>query len=293
MSDERRDAATRRARFRDALGGDVVVYPAPVHDAISARIAEMLGFSLAFTAGSVSAASELCVPADTMLLTATEVAVQVRRITRASGLSLMVVAEDGYGNALNVMRTVEALEDAGAAAIVLEDSAPPAFGTGEMDRMVSLDEALGKLTAALAARRDPSLVIVGRTVALKLPAGIPEAVLRVRAFERVGVDAIFLSGHTTSEAIEAVHAATSLPLMVSRQSVQVDDPEFLAANGVRVASAGHLSLWASVQAVHDALRGLRDGKTQSELRPSVASPELLADVTRQAQYTGWIDAYLN
>jgi carboxyvinyl-carboxyphosphonate phosphorylmutase len=269
------------------------VYPAPVHDAISARIAEMLGFDLAFTAGSVSAATELCVPADTMLLTATELAQQVRRMSRASDLSLMVVAEDGYGNALNVMRSVEALEDAGAAAIVLEDTAPSAFGTGEMDRMVSIDEAVGKLRAALATRRDSSLVIVGRTVALKLPAGIPEALRRVREFEGVGVDAIFLSGHTTSEAIEAVHSVTSLPLMVSRQSVQLEDPGFLEANGVRVASAGHLSLWASVQAVHDALKALRAGKTQSELRPSVASPELMADVTRQAQYAGWIDAYLN
>ncbi len=290
--DIRGNATERRERFRSALSGTGLTYPAPVYDPISARLAEMVGFEIGFMAGSGPATAELCAPAGLMQLTSTELAQLVRRIGRVSGLSLVVVAENGYGNALNVMRTVEDLENAGAAAITIEDTALPAgFGSGGQERMVSLEEAVGKLKAALAARQDPSLVIVGRT-GRSAVGDIPFVLRRVQAFERVGVDAIHLSGATTRDEIEAAHAETKLPLIVSRAS-EVGDKHFLASNGVRIASAGHLSLWASVKAIYDTLKALRAGKTQSDLRPSVASPELMAELTRQAQYAQWIEDYLN
>jgi oxaloacetate decarboxylase len=282
----------RRVRFRQALEAAEVVYPAPVFDPVSARIAQMVGYEVGLMAGSVSMATEVCAPTGTGVLTSTELAQQVYRISRASDLSLVVVAEHGYGNALNVMRTVESLEDAGAAAIIIEDTAPLGFRRAREGHMISLDEALGKLRAAVAARRDPTFAIVGRT-GRSLVDSIPETIERVKAFEGAGVDAIHLSGATTREAIAAVHAETPLPLFVSRLSRELEDRDFLAANGVRIASVGHLSLWASVQAVYDTLKALREGKTQSQLRPSVASPELMAEVTRQAQYAEWIEEFLN
>src|SRR5262245_7694120 len=100
------NATQRRERLRQALAGDKLIYPAPIYDTISARIADMLGFEIGFMAPTVPAAAELCAPSDLGVLTSTEFAEQIRRISRVSDLSLLVVAENGYGNALNVMRTV-------------------------------------------------------------------------------------------------------------------------------------------------------------------------------------------
>src|SRR5262249_56720292 len=101
-------------------------------------------------------------------LTLTEFAEQIRRITRGSDLPLMVDADHGYGNALNVIRTVEELESAGVAALMIEDTVlPMPFGGGQAESLISVEEMLGKLKGAVAARQDPSLVVIGRTGALR------------------------------------------------------------------------------------------------------------------------------
>ena len=102
----------RRERYRAVLAGDQCVHPASVFDPISARIAEDLGFEVGMLAGSIASFTVLGAP-DIIVLTLTEFAQQIHRICRASTLSLMVDADHGYGNALNVKRTVEELESAG------------------------------------------------------------------------------------------------------------------------------------------------------------------------------------
>ena len=114
----------RRERYRRVLAGDACVYPASVFDPMSARMAESLGYDVGMLAGSIASATVLGAP-DLVVLTLTEFAEQIRRITRASSLSLMVDADHGYGNALNVMRTVEELETAGVAALTIEDTLLP------------------------------------------------------------------------------------------------------------------------------------------------------------------------
>jgi carboxyvinyl-carboxyphosphonate phosphorylmutase len=266
-----------------------------VFDPISARIAEDLGFELALVTNPGIAASVLGAPervAD-VVLTSSEMAQQVRRICRASSISLMVSTHQGYGNSLQVMRAVEELENGGVSGLSIDDTVQPlGFGSAEGQRsLISLEEAVGKLKAALAARQDPSLVIQGATRALET-AGIAEAIRRIIAYEKVGVDAIHLSGGETEEGIAAVHAETKLPLLVhSRRGV--GDERFLAANGVRVVAppTGNLALFASVKAVYDTLKALRDGKSPDDLRPTLAPPELLARVTRQSQYNEWINSF--
>jgi len=296
----------RRERFRAVLAGDQCVHAATVFDPISARFAEDLGFELGFLPGRAAAATVLGAP-DLVLLTLTEFAQQVRRICRASNISLMVDADHGYGNALNVMRTVEELENAGVSALSIEDTALPiGFGSARSeeprhshDQLVPLEEGVGKMKAALAARQDRSLVIVGRTSALGFK-GIPEAIRRVKAYEKAGVDAIFLAGARTGKEIEAVHAETKLPLLVvqvpmalATSESDMADQRFLAANGVRIASPGHFAFLASVKAVYDTLKALRDGKSLVDLRPTLASSELLDQVTQQSQYNEWIKNFLN
>ncbi len=110
------------------IAGGACIHPGSVHDAISARIAEELGFEVGMFAGSIASFTVLGAP-DLIVLTLTEFAAQAYRINRAGKLPLMVDADHGYGNALNVMRTVQELETAGVAALMIEDTLlPRAFG---------------------------------------------------------------------------------------------------------------------------------------------------------------------
>src|ERR1700747_894868 len=152
----------RRERFRAVLSGNRCVHPGSVFDPISARIAEELGFEVGMFAGSIASFTVLGAP-DVVVLTLTEFAAQAYRICRAGKLPLLVDADHGYGNALNVMRTVEELESAGVAALTIEDTVLPASFGADETRLVSIAEGVGKMRAALGARQDPRLVVVGRT----------------------------------------------------------------------------------------------------------------------------------
>src|SRR5439155_6961606 len=114
----------RRKRYRQVLEGNVCVHPASVFDAMSARMAQSLGFEVGMFAGSIGSGTVLGAP-DLVVLTLTEFADQIHRIARGSDLPLMVDADHGYGNALNVMRTVEELETSGVAALTIEDTVLP------------------------------------------------------------------------------------------------------------------------------------------------------------------------
>lgn len=286
------DLTQRRLRFRSVLAGDQCVHPASVFDPISARIAEDLGFEVGMLAGSIASGTVLGAP-DLIVLTLSEFAQQIQRICRAGDLSLMVDADHGYGNALSVMRTVEELETAGVAALSIEDTVLPiSFGGDGGEPLISLEEGVGKMKAALAARQDPNLVVIGRTSALR-SAGIEGTIRRVKAYEEAGVDAIFLAGAGTREEIRAVHAAISLPLLLGGAGGELADRAFLAANGVRIALQGHLPFQAAVKAVHDTLKALREGVVPADLGPNLASAELMAQVTRRADYDRWTQEFLS
>lgn len=281
----------RRERYRQVLKRDTCVYPASVFDPMSARMAESLGYEVGMLAGSVASATVLGAP-DLVVLTLTEFAEQIRRITRASSLSLMVDADHGYGNALNVMRTVEELETAGVAALTIEDTLLPAAFGGEEEGLIHIAEMLGKLRAAVAARQDPSLVIIGRTSALR-HGGIDEAVRRLQAYQTTGVDAFFIVGAGARADIETLHAATSLPLMLGGSPAALwSDLPFLNAHGVRIALQGHAPFYAAAQAVYDVLKHLKDGGTPANLKTPVAAGDVLSTGLRQDAYAGWQDSYL-
>jgi oxaloacetate decarboxylase len=280
-----------REQFRAILAGDRCVHPASVFDPISARIAEHLGFELAFMAGSIASATVLGAP-DLVVLTLTEFAEQIRRICRAANISLVVDADHGYGNALNVKRTVEELETAGLAGLTIEDTVlPQGFGTTKGEELISLEEGVGKMKAALAGRQDPSLVIIARTSALRTE-GVDGTVQRAMAYERAGVDALWLAGGITREGLSEVHAEVRLPLLMGGGGGDLTD-DFLTANGVRVAHQGHLPFASAVKGVYDTLKALRDGVAPTELRENVASTELMDHLTRRAGYDQWIAEYLN
>jgi carboxyvinyl-carboxyphosphonate phosphorylmutase len=280
----------RRKQYRRVLEGNVCVHPASVFDPMSARMAASLGFEVGMFAGSIASGTVLGAP-DLVVLTLTEFAEQIRRIARGSDLPLMVDADHGYGNALNVMRTVEELETSGVAALTIEDTVLPSPFGGQGEGLISAEEMLGKLRGAVAARVDPSLVLIGRTSALR-HGGIAEAEKRVRAYQETGIDAIFLVGATTREEVEAMHRAVKLPLLLGGSTPALSDRSYLAGQGVRIALQGHHPFYAAVKAVYDTLKYLREGGAPFGLKDRVASEELLAIALRHNDYKRWQNDYL-
>src|SRR6202451_2275118 len=199
----------RREALRAILTGSRCIRPGSVYDATSIRIAHDLGFEVGMFGGSVASLAVLGDP-DVALITLTELSEQMRRMSRAASLPVLVDADHGYGNALNVRRTVEELEAAGAAGLTIEDTLlPQAFGQPG-GQLILLEEGVGKMKAAVDARSDPALVIMARTGAASV-SGLDDAIARAKAYQATGVDALFFTGIKTRAELEAIAAATTLP----------------------------------------------------------------------------------
>ncbi|MEA2822547.1 MAG: oxaloacetate decarboxylase [Bradyrhizobium sp.] len=267
----------RRENLRAILSGSACIRPGSVYDAISIRIAEDLGFEVGMFGGSVASLAVLGDP-DITLITLTELAEQMRRMSRAAGLPVLVDADHGYGNALNVRRTVEELETAGAAGLTIEDTLlPQAFGQART-QLISLEEGAGKMKAALDARGDPSLVIIGRTAAASVTS-VDDAIVRAKAYQATGVDALFFTGVKTRADLEAIAAATTLPIVLGGPTEEMADWDFLKGQRVRIAVQGHAPIAAATQAVFETLKAVREGAAPKQLQ-GLASSELMARVTR-------------
>jgi carboxyvinyl-carboxyphosphonate phosphorylmutase len=281
----------QRKRLRALLGGSRCLSPASVYDPLSARVAEEVGYEIGMLAGSVASNTTLAAP-DLIVLTLTELADQVRRIMRVSRLSLVVDADHGYGNALNVMRTVQELEHAGVSALSIEDTALPLrFGQPEgVDELISVEEMVGKLRAALAARTDLDLVIAARTAALKAE-DTERAVARAKAYAATGVDAIFVVGVETLDQVQAIHDAVRLPIIVGSAPASLKH-EDLARKGARILLQGHLPVAAAVRALREAYTHLFHGGAPSDLKSKVASQQEMESLVNGEAYRKWQREYL-
>jgi len=269
----------RREKLRSVLTGPSCIRPGSVYDAISIRIAEDLGFEVGMFGGSVASLAVLGDP-DIALITLTELAEQMRRMSRAASLPVLVDADHGYGNGLNVRRTVQELEVAGAAGLTIEDTLlPQAFGEAKT-QLISREEGVGKMKAALDGRSDSSLVIMGRTGAASITS-LADAIERARAYEAVGVDALFFTGIKSRAELEAISSATRLPIVLGGAPEELNDPLYLAQLRVRIALQGHAPIAAATQAVHATLKALREGVSPKQLQ-GLASSELTSRVMRDA-----------
>src|SRR6267154_76748 len=279
----------RRGALRAILAGPTCIRPGSVYDATSVRIAEDLGFELGMFGGSVASLVVLGDP-DIALITLTELAEQMRRMSRAAGLPVLVDADHGYGNALNVRRTVQELEAAGAAGLTIEDTLlPQAFGQAKT-QLISLEEGVGKMKAALDGRSDPSLVIIGRTGAASIT-GLDDAIARVRAYEAVGVDALFFTGIKNRGELEAIAAATRLPIVLGGAPEEMTGLDYLVSQRVRIALQGLAPFAAATQAGYETLKALREGGSPKNLK-GLASAELTGRAMREADVKARASALL-
>ena len=197
-----------RRKLRESLTDAAPVVAPGVYDGITARLAEQAGFGAVYLSGFGVAASLLGRP-DIGLVTATEMADAARRLSQAVDVPLIADADTGYGNALNVVRTVHDYEQAGVAAIQLEDQeSPKRCGHMSGKSVLDVDEACAKIRAAVSARTDPDLLIIARTDAAAVH-GLPAAIERARRFAAEGADVLFVEAPRTVEDIETVASELS------------------------------------------------------------------------------------
>jgi len=279
----------RRRRLREIFDGERCIHPGSVFDPMSARAAQDLGFEAGMFAGSIASFTVLGAP-DIIVLTLSEFAAQAQRICRAAELPLIVDADHGYGNAMNVMRTVEELETAGISCLTIEDTLlPKRYGAAGAE-FLEVAEGVGKMKAALAGRQDPELILLGRTSAVG-PNGVEDGIARAGAYLDAGMDGIMFVGLKTRAELEAIAAALDAPLMIGGAGAELQDPEYLTGCGVPIALQGHQPFMAAVQAMYDTLKALRDGVAPSALE-GVASSELMDRLTRDREYQVWMDEFL-
>ena len=272
----------RRTRLREILNGPDCVTASSLFDPMSARIADDLGFEVGLMGGSVASLAVLGAP-DLSLITLTELVEQARRVCRTCRLSVLVDGDHGYGNALNVVRTIEEMQAVGVAGVTLEDTLlPAAFGQAAKVQLISVEEGVGKMKAAVRARGNSGMVVLGRTSAASIT-GTDNAIRRLRAYEKAEVDALFIPGLKTREQLDAIADAVKLPLVLAACDERLGDAAYLASRGVKIWMAGHQAFAAAVQAMYDTLKAVRDGSPPSRLR-GIASADLMATLTQAAYY---------
>jgi 2,3-dimethylmalate lyase len=192
-----------RSSLPDLLGGGEMVLAPGCYDALGARLVEEAGFPAAYMTGFGTAASRLGRP-DVGLLTLTEMADNARRIAHAVEIPVIADADTGYGNPINVIRTVQEYEAAGIAAIHIEDQVmPKKCGHMEGKELIAAGEMVAKVEAAVAARQSPSFLIIARTDA-RAPEGLDAAIERARAYRQAGADVLFIEAPQSVAEIETI-----------------------------------------------------------------------------------------
>ena len=239
---------------------EILVIPT-VYDALSARIAVQAGFPAVFVSGFGVAAARLGVP-DTGLISFGEMLDQLRGICSAvPGVPVLADADTGFGNAMNVRRTVAEYARAGAACLMIEDQvSPKRCGHFEGKQVISAIEARMKIRAAVEAARECGTMVLARTDA-RGPAGMEEALRRCQAFEEEGAEIVFLEApHDTDELrayVKAAHAPT-MANMSRGARLPTMSPTQLAERGVRIAVYQPM-LFTAAAAMRAAAQALRNG----------------------------------
>jgi oxaloacetate decarboxylase len=183
---------------------------------------------------------------------------------------------------LNVARTIEDLAVAGVSATTIEDTRlPTPFGAAGKPHLISIEEGIGKMRAALMGRPEPAFHVVGRTSA-PLISNLDDTVGRLLAYEKAGVDALFVVGLKTVDELRVVASATKLPLILASNVADLTSTD-LAELRVRICLQGHLPIMAAVQAIYDTMRALRDGTKPTEIK-NTAPASLMKTLTQQAKF---------
>jgi phosphoenolpyruvate phosphomutase len=262
---------------RTLLRGHEIVLAAGAHDALSAKLAEEAGFDAIWASGFGISAVQ-AVP-DANILTLTETLEAVRRIVDAVGIPVIADCDNGYGNAINVMRTAGEFERAGAAGMCIEDNEFPkrcSFYAGVRRDLVPVEEHARKIQAATAARRDPGFLVIARTEALIVGLGLEEALRRARAYAEAGADAVLVHSKSSDFAELRAFAASwdrPVPLVAVPTTYPGVSAEELQAAGFRMAIFANQALRAAIVGMREALRDIRRSGRAATVEDRIAPLE--------------------
>ncbi|MBM3567403.1 MAG: isocitrate lyase/PEP mutase family protein [Alphaproteobacteria bacterium] len=260
---------SKAARLRAALGGGDIVVAAGVYDMISARIADGMGFSALYMTGYGTVASALGI-ADAGLASYTEMVERVAVLAGGTATPMICDADTGYGGLLNVRRTVQGYEAAGAAGIQIEDQEmPKKCGHTLGRRVVPLEDMVLKIRVAVEARRDPATLIVARTDC-RTTLGIDEALRRGEAFAKAGADVVFIESPESRAELERIGKALSgsawlLCNMVYDGRTPETPADDLKRMGFSIAIYAGMAHKAAAGALEAAYRHLKVKRTQMDM----------------------------
>ena len=259
---------TTKALLRKILQDPEILIAPGAHNAFTAKIIEQAGFKAVYLTGSGAAMDLLGLP-DLGFLTMSEMVAHARNIVQATSLPVIADADTGYGNALNVMRTVREYEGAGVAGLHIEDQvAPKRCGHFSGKEVISREEMIGKIKAALDSRRDQNLVVIARTDA-RAVMGLQEAIERGVAYAEAGADMIFVDAPESAEELSLIARSIPAPLMANLSEggkTPLLSAQELQDMGYKLVIYPRSAAGAAAKAIQELMAVLkRDGTTEKYL----------------------------
>ena len=275
------------------LEPEILIAPG-AHNAFTARIIEQAGFHAVYVTGSGAAMDLLGFP-DLGFLTMTEMVAHARNIVQATRLPVIADGDTGYGNALNVMRTLREYERAGVAGVHIEDQvAPKRCGHFAGKEVISREEMIGKIRAALDAREDPSLVIIARTDA-RAVLGLDEAIERGISYARAGADMVFVDAPESADELRMIARSIPAPLMANMSEggkTPLLDARELQEMGYRLVIYPRSAAGAAAKAIQDLMAVLKRDGTTKDFLDRIVSFEGRNRITGLAHYQELEKKYL-
>lgn len=256
---------TKGQKLRDTLSEPGILVLPGVHDCVSVKLAQKIGFEVVFTSGFGISATMLGKP-DLGFLTATEMLWSVSRIVKSVDIPVVVDIDTGYGNPLNVISTVEEVVSIGAGGIILEDQEwPKKCGHFEGKRVITMGEHVEKIHAAVEARGDSGLVIIGRTDS-RASHGIGEAIKRGRAYFEAGADIIFIEAPESVEELKEIARAFSEDVPLFANMVEGGKTPFMTTEelehlGYKIVVYPLAGLFSATKAIESCFNHLKDNGT--------------------------------
>ncbi|MFQ5521048.1 MAG: isocitrate lyase/phosphoenolpyruvate mutase family protein, partial [Candidatus Methylomirabilia bacterium] len=269
---------TKAARLRALLRQPGIVIAVGAHDALSAKLIEGAGFPVVWASSFTVAASQRAMP-DVNLLTMTETLEVAHHINDAVSVPVLADCDNGYGNAINVMRTVEEYARLGIAGISLEDNLFPkrcSLYPGLRRELATIEEHSGKIRAAKRAQRDPDFVVIARTEALIAGWGLLEALKRAHAYADAGADMILVhsKAHTAAEVLEFMTQwKRSTPIVVVPTLYPSVHVEELESSGVKLVIFANQVLRGAVKGMEETLLTLARTRHLEAVQSQIATLE--------------------
>lgn len=274
--------------LRQTLKKEKTILVPGIYDALSAKIAQRVGFDIIFHTGYGTAATLLGVP-DIGLVSFSEMKERVSNICNAVDVPVIADADTGYGNSLNTMRTVKDYIKSGAAGLILEDQVwPKKCGHMKNKDVISIEEMESKIKAAVASRtaENSDLVIVGRTDSLAVE-GLDSAITRVKTYQKAGADILFIEAPNQIDDLKEINSKIEMPLLLNQIEggqtpiISLKDAQLL---GFKIILFPLTSLYASTKAIFDVFNNLLDKQTSTDSENKLITFDLFNELVNHDEF---------